>query len=351
MHLAILFNPNAVIAAGMGELVQRLPGGSPCRLYPLTEPLHLAEAIARALDEGVDRLVVAGGDGTVNQVVAALAPDFPAVEVAILPLGTGNDFARSLGIEKDVEQAVEAVLGGEAVAVDVVRMTTPERESWLVNVANGGFGGRVASDLSNQDKGRWGPLAYWMSSISALTQVVAYEVELTVDGERHEVTASGLAVANGRFVGGGFPVAPTARLDDGLIDVTVVDVLPTFDLMAVGVDFALGRDQQHDRVHTYRGGEIRIHSNPSLPFSVDGEPTQTFDATFEAVRGALHVVHGPNPPAIGSRGERATGWRYDVDWPSADVASADVGRGTPEGELATEADLEREARKASARSE
>jgi len=324
MRLAIVFNARASSAAGVSELILRLPGGSPCLLFPLADPGDVSAAIADALAAKVDRLVVAGGDGTVHQVVQALAPDFPPIELAILPLGTGNDFARSLGVDEGLEQGVETALNGPALPVDLIRMRTEEGESWLVNVANGGFGGRVATDLSSAEKGRWGALAYWMSSIAALTNPVAYEVELTVDDERHELSVCGVAIANGRFVGGGFPVAPGALLDDGLIDVTTVDVLPTFDLMAVGVDFALGRDRPDERVHHYRGRTVRMLSNPELPFSIDGETSQPWVASFEAVQGVLRIATGPNPPAFGSaREEPATSSLPEVAPPAAAAARVD----------------------------
>jgi diacylglycerol kinase (ATP) len=319
MRFGVILNPNAGTAQRISDLILRLPGGQACRLFPLGGRGQVAAAVADALASGVERLVVAGGDGTVHQVVEALAPGFPAIELAILPLGTGNDLARSLGLADGVEQAIDAALGGEAVAVDAVRLSTSDHESWFVNVANGGFGGRVASDLSAEDKRRWGPLAYWMSSITMLAHPTAYQVRLTVDDEEHRLSVSGLAVANGRFVGGGFPVAPNARLDDGLLDVTAVDALPAFELMATGVDFALGRDHHTDQVHSFRGRTVRVRSDPDMPFSIDGEPSRRYDATFEVEPGALRVVPGPHPPALGPWGERTSGWRYELEPPPWDA--------------------------------
>jgi len=86
-------------------------------------------------------------------------------------------------------------------------------------VANGGFGGRVAADLRVDDKQRWGAMAYWMTSVLELTQLTPFDLEIVLDGQRHACgEALGLAIANGRFVGGGFPIAPNATLDDGLLD-------------------------------------------------------------------------------------------------------------------------------------
>ncbi|HVS14016.1 MAG TPA: diacylglycerol kinase family protein [Thermoanaerobaculia bacterium] len=327
MRFGVILNPNAGTAQRISELILRLPAGQATRLFPLGERDQVPAALADALEAGIERLVIAGGDGTVHQVVEALAPGFPPIELAILPLGTGNDLARSLGLADGLEEAIDAALGGEAVAVDAVRLTAAERQSWFVNVANGGFGGRVAGDLSGDDKRRWGPLAYWMSTIATLVHPTAYEVELTVDDERHQLAACGVAVANGRFVGGGFPVAPTARLDDGLLDVTTVDVLPAVELMAAGVDFALGRDPHADQVRTFRGKRIQVHSEPDMPFSIDGEPSWRHDATFEVVPGALRMVPGPHPPALGRWGERASGWRYEMEPPATDV-----GGKTPAGD-------------------
>ena len=115
---------------------------------------------------------------------------------------------------------------------------------------------------------------------------------------RLRLRLSGVAVANGRFVGGGFPIAPYALLNNGFMDVTTVPVLPTIELMAAGMNFLLTRDHRNDRVRTYRVKRLHLVSEPPMPFSVDGEPIRPFDATFEVMPAALRIVTGVAPPAL-----------------------------------------------------
>lgn len=300
MRGCLVFNPHAGTAERIKDFLTHLTGAVrwEVRLVPDQDD---ARRLGDDVREGVyDRLIVGGGDGTLGLVIRGLAPDFPSVDLALLPFGTGNDFARSLGIEDDdMEEAFRRAVSEPGVPVDAVRMEVADGETWFVNVANGGMGGKVAQDVSDQDKGRWGPMAYWIASVTALVDPPSYEVRLTLDDETEEVDVCGLAVANGRYFGGGFPMARRARIDDGLLDVTMVPVLPRFELVSAGIDFALERDTDGVSLTTRRARRVRVASEPEMPFSVDGEPAHGFNATFEVLPGVLRVVPGGGERAIG----------------------------------------------------
>jgi diacylglycerol kinase family enzyme len=133
-------------------------------------------------------------------------------------------------------------------------------------------------------------MAYWLTAFSKLSELQESRVQLELDSETIDITTYGLAVANGKYVGGGFPVAPIARLDDGLLDVTAVPILPTIELLASGVDFILGRHHAADRVRTMRSSRVRVIAEPRLIYSFDGESIRGVDATFEIVPGAMRIV-------------------------------------------------------------
>jgi diacylglycerol kinase (ATP) len=119
-----------------------------------------AEIARRAAEEGVERLVIAGGDGTIHEVIQGLAPDFPEIELAVIPLGTGNDLARSLGLPlQDVPTSAEVAYSGRCAAVDVVEVRN-EQVHYFVNAASGGFGGAVTVEVSPQSKVLWGAFSY-----------------------------------------------------------------------------------------------------------------------------------------------------------------------------------------------
>lgn len=299
MRHCLIYNPQAGTADRLKEFILQLKPEHRCELWP-TFPQAGAKPLARkAIDEGFDRIIAAGGDGTISQVVNGIAPDFDAVELAVLPMGTGNDLARSLGPGPDqFSAACRTVFGGTVAPIDVMQIECDGQLSWCVNVANGGLGGQVAADVHSRDKQRWGALAYWMTSVSHLIDLPVFDVQMELDDVQMELQTVGIAVANGRFVGGGFPIAPGALLNDGVLDVTVVPVLPTHELMAAGLNSALGRNRQDSRVRHHRAHQVHLRSTPEMPFSIDGELVRPLDATFRVIPSVLRVVVGDEPQAV-----------------------------------------------------
>jgi diacylglycerol kinase family enzyme len=156
----------------------------------------------------------------------------------------------------------------------------------------------VSTDVMADDKRRWGPMAYWFTAFSKLAELPEVHVRLELDSKTLEMHAYGLAIANGRYVGGGFPVAPQATLNDGKLDVTTVPNLPTIELVAAGVDFMLGRYHDPNRVRTCQSSSVRVIAEPTMPYSFDGEASRCLEAAFEVVPGAMKIVPGVNPAAI-----------------------------------------------------
>lgn len=272
-----------------------------CDLRPSDKPGDLPALSRAAVDEGFERIVVAGGDGTISEALNGIAPDFDRVEVAVLPFGTGNDFARSLGIPLD-EASLRDYLSLETppVRVDLVKVQG-RGAAYFANAANGGLGGSVAREIESETKQRWGPIAYWMTAVSTAIDHPVYNARIELDGQVLEQEITAIAIANGRYVGGGFPVAPDALIDDGLLDVVVVPPLPVLDLAASSLNFALHRNDLATDVGQYRCRRVHVQARPQLPFSIDGEPGSTFDATFDIVPRALRVIPGPIEPALSSR--------------------------------------------------
>jgi diacylglycerol kinase (ATP) len=287
------------------QLLERLARESDSELLRTGDDLALPEVLDLARRNACRRLIVAGGDGTLSRVVNALGPGLSEFELAILPLGTGNDLARSVGVPVDsLQRAWSVAVEGEVTPMDVVR-TSNGRSSYLVNAATAGFGGKVSTDVQSEDKNRWGALAYWITAFSRFVELEEFQLRLDLDDRSISLPTYGLAIANGRYVGGGFPVAPEAWVDDGMLDITTIPVLPTLDLLAVGIDFMLGTHHAANTVSTYRSSFVRIHAEPDMPFSLDGEPTRSFDATFETLPRALRLVKGPDAVAVQTAASRA----------------------------------------------
>ena len=259
-----------------------------------------------AVAHGADLLVVVGGDGTLNEVVngcldATPAPGQPPPRLALWPVGTGADFARGLGIGDD-EAALAALLRGVPRAVDVGRVTFREEtgdqaKRAFVNVADLGLGPETSRRIARGPI-RFGPGAY---SAGALASIAAYRptrVRLTVDGEPAYHGDAGLvAVANGRYFGGGMRIAPHARLDDGLFDIFLLEhtsrrVLATELLPRV----YRGAHPRHPAVHFYRGGAVTIEADTPFPLELDGEVIGATPATLTIAQQALQVLAPPAGP-------------------------------------------------------
>ncbi|MFP4417593.1 MAG: diacylglycerol/lipid kinase family protein [Chitinispirillaceae bacterium] len=306
MRVCLIFNPRAGGAENIKNFILQLTGAHRCELRPISGEQSASRIAREAVDDGFTRIIVAGGDGTINGVVNGIAPDFDSVELAILPFGTGNDLARALGLTPDIPQdACRAAFESRTERIDLIRLRSHDTTSYCVNVANAGLGGRIAADIRIGDKQRWGTLAYWMTSVSRLVNMHAMDIRMTIDDQQMALNAYGLAIANGRFVGGGFPIAPCACLNDGLMDITIVPVLPHLELMAAGLNFTLGRNHREDRIRTYTGRKVHIKADFEIPFSIDGEPTQRLEGEFECIPRTLRVITGDNPSGLTAAFERS----------------------------------------------
>ncbi len=298
MKQCVIHNANAG-ANVIAQLKRRqFTTAQQCAFSAAVSAADVDRQVRTAVERGVERIIVAGGDGTVSRVVDILSNDFSRVDVAILPLGTGNDLARSMGIPLDnLDAAFELALSGESVSVDVVRVFDGET-TYLINAASAGFGGQVAAHIDPLDKARWGAFAYWMTAVTELANLPQFDVNLKLDDRTFSSRVYGLTIANGRYLGGGFPIARKAFVNDGLIDVTVIPVLPTLELLAAGLNYMVGSSSGGDRLLNFRAKRVEVASTPEMLFSLDGEPVCEVEASFEVIPVALRVVAGPISPAI-----------------------------------------------------
>lgn len=249
---------------------------------------------ANAAAQGYKLVVAAGGDGTVNAVVNGLmSVDDSRPTLGVLPLGTGNDFARSLGMPDLWEGALECLEEREQRTMDVFRVDLGDRGLYGANVSAGGFSGQVDESLTHEDKERWGPLAYLKTALENVTRVQSYDAVLTGDdGRELELSVCNIVVANGRWAAGGLPVAPRAEMDDGLLDVVVLKSAPVARLGVVAARMAAGRHLDHELVTAFRTATLEIRSSPGMRFNVDGELLGSGRVRFDVLPGALRVLVG-----------------------------------------------------------
>ena len=235
-------------------------------------------------------IVVAGGDGTLNEVINGIAGRSRDVCLGLLPLGTGNDFARSLGLPATVEDNVEILLSKNTKEIDLVRVRS-KRVRYFVNVSAGGFSGVVDEKLTRQIKRAWGPLAYLRGAAAALPELHAYRTQIVLDDEeRLSLELYNVVIGNGRFVAGGLPIAPNAELSDGLLDVILIPNHPAPKIALLAAEILLGKHVPGDAIVFRRAQKVAVRARPAMWFNVDGEPVGKAPAVFQILPRALNFV-------------------------------------------------------------
>ncbi len=252
----------------------------------VTEHGGHAHALARAaLGRGVRRVVVWGGDGTVNEVASALA--FTDVPMGIVPAGSGNGLASALGVPRDPARALGRALDGDARAIDV-----GEIEGRLfVNVAGVGFDAEIAARFAAPSNTRRGLSAYAWLTARALLDYPSAEYTIRTDGETVRTRALLVTIANGTDFGNRIKIAPGARVDDGALDVVVVEERSRLHTLGQLPWLVTGRIERSRLWSSRRSAAVTIESDRPLAFHVDGEPVRGGTTLRARVHSrALYVV-------------------------------------------------------------
>jgi diacylglycerol kinase (ATP) len=290
MKRCLIVNPKAGSVAGVDELLKRCERLAPATVHVTTEAGAAEKFVAETARNGCDEIVVAGGDGTLNEVVNGIADQMDAVRLALIPLGTGNDFARCLELPATVEENIDIILAGETSALDVVRAQS-DWKRYFVNVSAGGFSGVVNEKLTPELKQTWGPLAYIRSAAAALPELRSYRTAVELDrGETVDVDLYNVIIANGRYVAGGLPVAPEADVRDGLLDVVLIPAQTGSEIAFVAAQILLGKHLQNSAVTFRRSARVSVRSDPGMWFNVDGELVGNEPILFEVMPRALQFV-------------------------------------------------------------
>ncbi|MGH3088285.1 MAG: lipid kinase [Rubrobacteraceae bacterium] len=261
--------------------------------YPVRDPGRIPETIRSVVDGGVsgepcELLILGGGDGTVSSVVDFLANK--DVVLGLLPLGTANDFARTLEIPFMVDEACDAIANGKLVDVDLGRAG----DNYYVNVASAGLSVGVTRVLSPTIKKRMGAIAYPVAAIKAFLRHEPFDAKLTFpDGDHEPVEMERLlqvAVGNGRFYGGGLAVSPEAGMDDGTLDVYAIRMGRHRDLLGIARYLKSGDFINHECVEHYVTNRVHLETSPRQKINIDGEVVASSPQDFSVVPNALKVM-------------------------------------------------------------
>lgn len=242
----------------------------------------------------VDCVVLAGGDGTLNAGVSAIQRI--RVPFGIIPLGTGNDLARTLGLPESATAAAQIIVEGYHRAIDVGTVNGRP----FFNVASMGLSASLAERLDTTMKRRWGRLAYALTGMRVLLEARPFRAEIIDPCGRRQVKTLQIAVGNGRHYGGGNVVEETAAIDDGHLDLYSLELGNVLKLALMLRSFRSGRHGLWSEVRTDRRKSFEVHAEPPQAINADGDLIARTPARFKVHPAAVRV-YTPRSPAETAR--------------------------------------------------
>ena len=292
LKIAVILNPNAAGArAGkfrtrlnrlLAEEAARQPG-SQWEVFETGFSGHAVQIAAEQRDTGVDIIAAAGGDGTISQCASSLVNSRTALSV--IPLGTGNDFARTLNIS-GIEHGVQTLFRGVRRATDV----GTANGRYFVNVAGCGFDAAVARRTNEGYKHFKGAMAYLAAVVECLGQFRPVNADILLDGKLVSGPIMMCSVANARYFGGGMRIAPEAQIDDGMLDVCLIAGVGKLEFLAALPRVFNGSHVTHPSVTMHRCKQLTVSPGRSIPIFIDGEEAGITPVEFTVMPGALQVV-------------------------------------------------------------
>ena len=272
-------------------------------LHRTTEPQQATAAVRMAIADGFRRIVSVGGDGTLNEVVnGCFGADRPEplaedLVLGLIPSGSGGDFRRTAGIP-DVAAGVAALASGRTRPLDVGRIELPARPAPIrrhfLNIADWGVGAEVVTRVNrnpHKGGGARGSAIFLGISLQELMTFGARRVRFCLDGVEYVRDVSNLVIANGRYFGGGMRVAPSAQLDDGLLDVIVVPQLSKLRTLMSIPRIYRGTHLELEGMEQHRAAVVEIHpEDPGMRFEAEGEPLGEGPARVTCLRHALSLA-------------------------------------------------------------
>jgi diacylglycerol kinase (ATP) len=237
----------------------------------------------RAQADGYDCVIVGGGDGTLNAAAPGLLET--GLPLGILPLGTANDLARTLGIDPDPVAAAGLIVAGNLRRIDLGEVNGHP----FFNVASIGFSAELARELTAEAKRKWGVLGYAVTALRLLVTMRPFRAWIDHDGSTEEIRTVQVSAGNGRHYGGGMTVDSTAEPDDGCLDVYSLEIRHWWQMLALFPALRSGTHGEWDEVRTFRTTECTVRTRRRRSINTDGELKTHTPGRFRVLRGAVQV--------------------------------------------------------------
>jgi diacylglycerol kinase (ATP) len=278
----LLVNPNARSGKkDLGDFVAALEAAGPVIAPQGLDREAVVQAIARHA-KSVARVVIGGGDGSLHAALPAVLD--AGLPLGVLPLGTANDFARSLGIA-DVAAAIDVIVRGHLKTVDV----GVANGTYFLNAVGIGLGPEINRDLDSSSKSSLGVFAYLLHGLRNVRQNRGMHALIECDGSRHAMRTLQITIGNGIHYGGGMTVAKDARLDDGFLDVLCIPPQSALRLLLRAPAIRSGNTENVAELKTFRAREVTVRTRRPRDVTADGEQVTQTPLECRTIGGKLQV--------------------------------------------------------------
>jgi len=296
LTLLVIFNPTAAHGRSANKLstikTRFASLGIDAAFMPTTHAGHGKELVAGARLSGFKGVVAAGGDGTVFEVLNGLYqhPRTERVPLGLLPIGTGNAFARELNLQPDaLTHAIDILHRGRTRQVDVGQVKYADRRFYFLNIVLMGFA--VDASLTARKLKFLGAPAYTLATLWQVLKLKSYPLCIDIDGRCLDRENVFIAISNSRYTGTHFLIAPGASLDDGQLDVTILGKLPRRRLLKLFPTIYSGRHVEYDEITTCKAMNVSIRSPLDLLLGPDGEFCGRSPAEITCLPRDLEMFH------------------------------------------------------------
>ena len=282
-------------------LRERLATRPEVRLVVTRAPGDAERLAGSAADDGHDRIVAVGGDGTVQEIINGLVnggtENGPEIAIGIVPVGSGNDLARSMQLPSEPATAWTIAVGRGERRVDLVLATgAADRRRWFASAGGIGFDAQVAAAMASRAGWQAGRAGYLLTTLAELRRFSNRRIELTIDGATTSRTVLFVAIANGEYYGGGMRIAPGAAVDDAVLDLCIVGDVSRATALRQLVNLYRGTHVRHPQVELARGRVIEVAGDLGTLVHLDGEPFGHLPLRVELHAGRLLVATRAEPP-------------------------------------------------------
>ncbi len=299
----VIVNPNAGIGKAKKDWVQ-ISGLLSRRgfdyLVRFTEgPLHATDLVAEHIEKGFRKVIVVGGDGTMNEAVNGIfkqkSVPTTAISLGMISVGTGNDWGRTFNIPRDYEKAIAVLKKEHSMLQDAGTVSfynsDQKQERYFINMAGLGFDGLVAQKTNaDKVKGKSNPLLYLVNLLSSLFTFKSCGTRVVVDGQEVKDKIFSISIGIGKYNGGGMQQAPDAKPDDGLFDITLIKHMTKLSVIANVNRLYNGTIKKHKQVEGMMGKNVIIESDKPVLLETDGESLGHSPFEFNIVPQSIRVI-------------------------------------------------------------